>query len=92
VAIGSFPESSVEKIDAGDNVRFRIVDPQIENIIAKFPFLAVNGRKQRVMVPNIKTRKPEYIDVKSYTIRIPREKKDADVPGAYDSSFEPQPK
>lgn len=89
VSIGSFPASSIKEnpravlsekddassgpVKAGTVYDEDVVDPRINEILRKHPYLAFNGRKKTVIAPDAKTQKAVVMDVLSYVFRIPRD-------------------
>jgi len=78
VTIGAFGASAVEKVTEGDKIRTVIHEQRINDIMKRFPFLAVNGRKQYVVMFDPKTRRQERVASRSYPDLI-HPKKGADA-------------
>ncbi len=77
VSIGAFPESAVEEIVKDNAVSdLKILDPQITEIMKKFPLLAVNGRQELIKTKDPRTGKIVTSPAKSYLIRIPKKETD----------------
>ncbi len=74
VTIGAFDETAIEEVRKGSLSKHVIRDRRINSIMERYPKLAVNGREERVVVPDIKTAKASWIDRISHPIRIPSKK------------------
>ncbi len=66
VTIGAFGASAVEKVTEGKKTRIIIHEQRIKEIMKRFPFLAVNGRKEYVVRLDPKTRRQKRVAAKSY--------------------------
>ena len=83
VCIGTFPEDAVQMVkdEQGRDVRPEVRDRRIHAIMAKYPYLADNGRERITTVINPRTGRPERIKVKTYPVHIPK-KGPIPAPGA----------
>lgn len=66
ITIGAFGASAVEKVTEGKKTRIIIHEQRIKEIMKRFPFLAVNGRKQYVVKFDPKTRRQKRVASRSY--------------------------
>lgn len=74
VTIGSFDASAIKEVKEPTGATSTFVnEPKINAIIARHPFLAVNGKHIQVLVPDLQTKKGVWLDKRSYVIKIPRE-------------------
>jgi hypothetical protein len=79
VTVGAFPASSVRRArrgseDTGVGYVEQVVDPRMKAVLQRFPVMAVNGMREKVVVPTPGERFPsKQVVVKSYAVHIPRE-------------------
>ncbi|MFW6066383.1 MAG: hypothetical protein ACOC9S_06135 [Planctomycetota bacterium] len=73
VYIGDFPPSAVNVDEQGNRQSLNIHSPRMRQILDDFPQLAVNGSGERIRRYNPKTKKAEYVDRKSFPVRVPDE-------------------
>jgi len=73
VTVGLFDESAFENRKANSDavVETYVKDQRINQIIAKHPLLAENGRKARIRVSKNET-KTQWIEKRSYVIAVPK--------------------
>lgn len=74
VTVGSFPADAVETVKVGAEFKQRLIDPAMRAVMSEFEFLAVNGRRHKVRAPDIKGREAQWVEVRCYPVKIPREK------------------
>jgi len=88
VTIGAFPESAIQMVRKGPKTVPVIRDSKINAILAKYPDMAVNGRRRKVYLPKIpdpgkvardrkirnKRGKAEEVVIPSALVRIPAKK------------------
>lgn len=71
VYIGDFPPSAVEVNEEGDRPSLDIREPRMKQILEDFPQLAVNGSGERVRRYDPETKQLDYVDRKSFPVRVP---------------------
>jgi hypothetical protein len=88
VCIGSFPEASYPSVQEGGEIKRVVKDERIKTILKRFPFLAVNGRQEVLIVRGAggKTRK---LATGCYIMGIPRQE-DASGANPFSRSGYPQ--
>jgi hypothetical protein len=91
VSIGSFPESSYPTATVGSKLQRVIRDPRMEDVLKKFPNLAVNGRQDVILVPVKDGDRKEKFATASYAMEIPRREAPADA-SPPDSPGDAQPR
>jgi len=83
VTVGSFQESALAKIQKDGQELYEIRDPQIQQIIDRYKYLAVNGRQEFTKVLNRSTGRYDRIPQKPRVISVPR-RRQGGVPGSFD--------
>jgi hypothetical protein len=79
VSIGSFPESSYPTAAVGNKLQRVVRDPRMEEALKRFPDLAVNGRRDVILVPVKDGKRKEKLATASYVLEIPPKEAPADA-------------
>jgi hypothetical protein len=98
VSIGSFAEDAFRDVyQKNFTWKTEVQDRAVLKVLAKYPYMAVNGRGRRITVPDAVTHELKTLDAPSYPFRIPGRPSRAERPAMLkdleDAGFvEPLPK